>query len=356
MPNLFNTYQLIADILSFDSSNDTLKDQLTQPEMNWDTLVIESSKHVSLPALYCRLRSRKLLDVLPEELQVYLEKITSINRNRNKAILKQVDCLTQLFNTNQIDHVFLKGAALLAAGYYEDLGERMIGDIDILVAKNQVDIAFDLLIQQDYIPSAQTLGAAFFEHKHLPRLTKKKHIAAIEIHRKLFINYQHDELSNTCIISHKQRINLTAIPSPKHLAMHNILNHQINDYGRLYRSTNFRTAYDTLLILRKNTNINFQDLQKTSPIKHYFKYFKIHFNTLGQPSKRTYRYALGLYRFKLRHVKFQRFWHKLVTLYIFMSSLTTRLYMFLCNSDYRIAIFSDRKRVIHHLKSRLHLK
>ena len=34
---------------------------------------------------------------------------------------------------NNIKHIFLKGTALLLSNVFEDIGERMIGDIDFII-------------------------------------------------------------------------------------------------------------------------------------------------------------------------------------------------------------------------------
>ena len=41
--------------------------------------------------------------------------------------------LIDLYLEEKIDYVFIKGTAMLLGGYFTDIGERMIGDIDFLV-------------------------------------------------------------------------------------------------------------------------------------------------------------------------------------------------------------------------------
>ena len=60
MKNLAATYQHIADILSYDSDTSTLESTLSQPAFNWDVIVKEGSKHLVLPAIFCRLQSKQL--------------------------------------------------------------------------------------------------------------------------------------------------------------------------------------------------------------------------------------------------------------------------------------------------------
>ena len=63
MSKIDETYQVIADILSFSATTNTLKLTLSESSMDWDALVVEGSKHLMLPAIYCRLKAKMLLDI-----------------------------------------------------------------------------------------------------------------------------------------------------------------------------------------------------------------------------------------------------------------------------------------------------
>ena len=93
--------------------------------------------------------------------------------------------LSELFKINGIDHVFLKGAALLASGHYMDNAERMVGDIDVLIAPKQIAAAFNLLQSNGY---NKTVGYAYktIGFRHTDRLISETKLAAIELHVSLF--------------------------------------------------------------------------------------------------------------------------------------------------------------------------
>lgn len=349
MGNLAITYQHIADILSFETPNPKLEKNLSHTSFDWDGIVIEGSRHLVLPAIYCRLKAKGLLHVLPEELNNYLEEITSINRNRNVAILCQVHSISDLLYKHDIDHVFLKGSALLALGCYADNAERMIGDIDILVSLNQLEKAYHLLKNNGYEPIDQTLGDQFFVHKHLPRLKPKHHICAVELHRTLFVSYSYNELISKNILSRKRKMDDIYIPSQKHLLMHNILNFQINDKGALFNSISFRSTYDTIALkLDYNENLNwFQN----KIFKQYFKYSSLFFNDIKQWTKAKSNFSTDFYLFKLKHIRFYQFWNKVLTFSSFMPILLKRFFFFVSNKAYRKAIIDDRKRIFKFFKS-----
>ncbi|RED47046.1 putative nucleotidyltransferase-like protein [Winogradskyella eximia] len=352
MNNLAITYQHIADILSFKTNDSQLEKTISNTAFDWEDIVREGSKHYVIPAIYCRLKAKKLLHKLPEDLLNYLELITSKNRQRNSIILIQIRSISQLFNLNHIDHVFLKGSALLASGCFEDNAERMLGDIDILVSPEQLKEAYQLLCDNGYYPSDQTLGHDFFEHKHLPRLKTKltdNRIAAVEVHRKLFTTHNDDTLNFEAIFNDRKQINTVYIPSKKHLLMHNILNFQINDYGALYNSISFRSTYDTIIIQRGYSGA--KEWYKKKVYKNYFKYTSLFFEDIRVSTNVKINIFTNFYLFKLKHLKFYKNWNKLIGVMRFTPILLYRLWLFISNKTYRKAIITDRNRIFNHFKS-----
>ena len=145
--------QLIAEILSFQPNETELKLLLHPTQTDWEAVVKIASKHLVLTTVYCRLKQKKLLALLPEDLRIYLKELTTINRNRNLTLLNEIKEISTLFKAHEINHVFLKGCALLAGDYFKDFGERMIGDIDILVESDHIEQAFQLLALHGYTKS-----------------------------------------------------------------------------------------------------------------------------------------------------------------------------------------------------------
>ena len=98
--------------------------------------------------------------------------ITNLNRERNKEIITQAKELNTLLLKNNITPIFLKGTANLLAGIYEDIAERMVGDIDFIFSKEDYPKAIKLLKNSDYSEVSkidyQNPGA-----KHYGRLQKR---------------------------------------------------------------------------------------------------------------------------------------------------------------------------------------
>ena len=152
----------------------------------WDRFVKTGSSHYVIPALYFKLKQRDFLKLLNAELVSYLEEIYNQNYNRNKELVKEVNEISHLLKTHSINHVFLKGSALVSSIYKQSIGVRMVGDIDILIAKDQIQKAKNLLELSSYSP-IKTPFEPFFKNKskHLNRLINKNKLFAIELHFKI---------------------------------------------------------------------------------------------------------------------------------------------------------------------------
>lgn len=354
MSKRFTTYQIIADILSFTTSNISLEATLSAADVDWDAIVVHGSRQLVIPTLYCRLKQRQLLQLLPEDLDLYLHDITSQNRKRNKAILKEVTVLSTLFKKHHIEHVFLKGAALLASGYYEDIAERMIGDIDILVATKQLDKAFELLQQHSFKPLAQNFERHYVDHRHLPRLTTNKYIAAVELHRKLLKSIKIKKLSNELILKNKICQKDVNIPCKIHLIEHNILNHEINDEGYRYQRINFRSVYDTLIlcksiyIVQPSRNI-IKELCENKYVRNHFNKT----NVLLNDFENEYSKQAKLFIVLLKNLKFNACLCHFIKGFQSIKLLLNRIILVLTNRDYRNDAYRDRHRLTAILKEKL---
>jgi hypothetical protein len=249
------TYQLIANILSKAALEQTLKAAL-QDFQAWEALVAIGSQQLVLPALYRCLKSKKLLDLIPADLKDYLKSLHDINYQRNLSINQQLQVLAELFETHNISYVLLKGAALLQYLNTEDLGQRMIGDIDLLVPEALLYKAQDLLIQSGY-KEAHGFNYQPKGFRHLNRLVHAKQIAAVELHRSP-LNAKHEVyLSASQLLDSKVQQNGLWVPHRRSLVAHNILSLQLTDGGHYYKTLSYRCMYDGLLL-----SLNQQDISE----------------------------------------------------------------------------------------------
>src|SRR5690606_21867416 len=153
--------------------------QLKNNHIDWDYLVRVSTSHYVFPALYCNLKSAGLLHYLPKDLVEYMKHITDLNRERNLQIIEEANEINTHLRAHNIKPIFLKGTGNLLEGLYDDIAERMVGDIDILVKKEECDRAFILLSDLGY---TNKISEVYDEYRHLPRIANDNKLAAVEIH------------------------------------------------------------------------------------------------------------------------------------------------------------------------------
>jgi len=221
--------------------------ELKSGTVDWDNVVRVSTGQFVFPALYCNLKKANFLDYVPADLVEYMQHITDLNRERNDQIIAQAKEINALLLANNITPIFLKGTGNLLEGLYDDIAERMVGDIDFLVKESDCHKAFDILTQVGY----NKLTDIYTDHRHLPRLIHENRIGAVEIHRKILkdkasnsFNYKHVIDSIVClndisIISYENQIKLSVFAK------------LINDDSYQIKSISMRSAYDVFSLFYK---------------------------------------------------------------------------------------------------------
>ncbi|MFB9051462.1 nucleotidyltransferase family protein [Formosa undariae] len=350
------TLTQISRILGFKTDDLSLKQDILNSVFNWENIISEGSRQLIIPTLYSRLKSKDLLKYLPQDLQNYLAYIFDLNRKRNEALLNEVKLINSWLNEKNIEHVYLKGAAMIASNYYADSGERMLGDIDILIPKEQCQPAFDLLISNGYTYAKEpTINPKYFEDKHLLRLASKDYIGAVEIHFKL-LDKDQEILHPIHVLKDKQFAETSGIPIPSanHLLLHNVLNFQINDYGSFYNYIGLKNFYDTLVLLPLLKPEDKKQVFKNRHIENNFNLGQLYFNEIPKPpTSLRLEYNAKIYQLKNTYKPFG-FWHYKTLSYLNLSKLLIhRTWFFLVNKNYRKDILNDRQRIKAFIKSKL---
>ncbi len=84
MASLHTIFQDLALIISDRSDMDQLRLKLETNAFDWEKIVPVASSHLIIPLIYCKLKEKKFLHLIPDDLKSYLEEITRQNRDRNK--------------------------------------------------------------------------------------------------------------------------------------------------------------------------------------------------------------------------------------------------------------------------------
>ena len=135
-------------------------------------------------------------------------------------------------------------------GLYEDIGERMVGDIDFIFSRRDYPKAIKILTANSYSKVHRT-NNDYPQFKHYPRLNKENRIAAVEIHKELLAEKFAHEFNYSLIKNDCQIINNVTVMSYDDQLSLSIIAKQINDDGRHYKNITLRNAYDVFLLSKE---------------------------------------------------------------------------------------------------------
>ncbi len=286
-----------------------------------DKLIRQLSSHLIIPLFYVKIKTKKILSKFPKEFIKYLKFIYEINKKRNKKLLREVRILSRILDNNNIKHIYLKGSANLVSNIYEDIGERMIGDIDFLIKKKDVKKTEEVLNKNNYF--SQDIHT-FFNFRHLPRRINKKTLFAIEPHTELL--RKPELLSVDKFFNKSKKYKEYRVPSLENSLIYNVLNFQINDFGNSRMNYSYRSIYDTVLILKKIDDLKKIKVDENIYLKNYFStliYFGIDIKKIRNfKENKSYMFFFkiinGNYYFKKHYItvlsgiwKTERFFYKI---------------------------------------------
>ena len=317
---------------------------LQSVNIDWDAVVKVSTSHYVFPALYCNLKRADFLQYLPHELVSYMESITDINRERNKQIILQANELNNVLLANNIRSIFLKGTGNLLAGIYDDIAERMVGDIDFIFSKQDYPKAITILREFRY-SEVVILKYYLPAKKHYRRLQKENNIAAIEIHKELVIEKYANEFNYNFVVKDSQVINGAAVLSYANKLNLSIIANQINDHGFYYKTIALRNAYDVFLLSKKTNAKDAVNTLKnlTNPLNCFLASCYEVFNSVDSLEyKKTKKVASYLSDFDSHFsipipIKTQSIFIKI---YLFIKSRLNILYKSIIYKEYRVWLFN----------------
>ena len=299
--------------------------------IDYELLIKIASSHLMLPSLYVNLKKKKQLKLIPDELVRYLKEIYEINSNRNKVLIQEIQEISEFLNTNKINYVFLKGSSMILGDYFDDVGERMLGDIDILIDYKQRNKVINLLNENSY--------EANFTYKVWnanvdPSFTNTKKLFSIDLHNKLMPKKYNYLIDSSTVLNKSLKIkkNINILNAYDELA-YSIYNYQIGDHGYLKVSYSYRKIYDIFRILKKN---KIYQLKKDKFILNFFNTIK-ELNIISEISFEKSSNRLFNERFKLKiNNKYYRFLdNSICRLVIVTENLHLKLLEFMFNRKYR---------------------
>jgi hypothetical protein len=316
---------------------------LKTTDVDWETVVKVSTAHYVFPALYCNFKRVNFLKYLPADLVEYMKHITNLNRERNQQILEQAQELNTLLLANNITPIFLKGTANLLAELYQNLTERMVGDIDFIFSKEDYPKAIKVLREFGYSDVFKT-DNNYPHFRHFQRLKNANNISAIEIHKELLIEKYANEFNYSFVEKDSQVINGIAVLSYANKLNLSIIANQINDSGFYYKTMALRNAYDVFLLSKKtNAKEALNTLDKlANPLNCFLAACYEVFNKVESleynNTKKTASF-LSVFNTQFTNPKATKRKHKLIKSYLLLKNRLNLIYKSIIYKEYCVWLF-----------------
>lgn len=224
-------------------------EQLTQND--WDELIALANRHYMVPALYCALLQRGLLELLPDQAREYAAAVHALNVKRNQDLLAQLVRVTRLLNDAGIEPVLIKGAAALVEQWMPDPGSRFMFDLDLLVMKGEGERAFALLCEAGYEISGDKGSAGISVGHHYPALQREGEPALLELHIRPLSQKCAAVVDNQMIMQGAEQIIFGPmqgvkawLPSPTEQVLLSILHSEVSHENHAIGQFDIRHAWD----------------------------------------------------------------------------------------------------------------
>ena len=238
--------------------------------INFEKLITLASGHLMLPALFFNIQKKKASYLFPEDFITYIKNIFAINKARNEILLAEAKQLSQLLVENNINHIFLKGTALLLSNVFEDIAERMIGDIDFIIQHKDEEKIIRVLEKNKYRKKDSLKLFRLFKPKHLPRRVNENKKIAIEPHLELLSpGWRSIFNSKQLKQDFKKGVKTYKIPNISFLVDHCIYAIQIEDKGFFTSYHSHRAIYDIYKLNCKNS-LTIKNGTKDIYVRHFF--------------------------------------------------------------------------------------
>jgi hypothetical protein len=152
---------------------------------HWSLLLEAATAHRVATPLHTALGALGIAPALPAPLTETLAVLADLSRERNETIVRQAAHATRALNDAGIAPIVLKGAGNLLSGLYSAPGDRLIGDIDLLVRPEELGAAVAALTNAGYAVQSPDLlhddGGSRVD-VHYPPLEHRDWPMLVELH------------------------------------------------------------------------------------------------------------------------------------------------------------------------------
>jgi Uncharacterised nucleotidyltransferase len=236
---------------------DGRRDRLWNDHTDWLDVISLANQHLVAPALWTTFDRLALCPQLPDDVRGYLSLLHARNADRNRRIRQQCQEIGTILQAAGIQAVLLKGAAWLFDGSAAPASDRMMRDIDLLVAAEKFDLAVSALLASGYKEACESLVEGGHFH-HAPLLPREGE-ASVEIHRDL--THRPNLLPASEVVESATEVATgLLLPVGYHRIVHNVIHAQIENGDFVGGVVNLRDTLDLArLMFRYDRQVDWID-------------------------------------------------------------------------------------------------
>ncbi|MGE5443103.1 MAG: nucleotidyltransferase family protein [Ignavibacteriales bacterium] len=183
--NISNENKLLLCCARTRISENTLNEikSIISLPLNWEEVLRSASWHGIAPLLYHNLKN---IAGIPQEVMDQLKKAYYGNMARNMYLYTELRRILEGFGERGVDVIVLKGVAL-AQSIYGDIALRPMGDIDLLVRKEDLPYAERIMSTLNYSTYMNGNSQEWYRHHHfhLPPYIATDKSMVVEIHHNI---------------------------------------------------------------------------------------------------------------------------------------------------------------------------
>ncbi|MGO9357467.1 MAG: nucleotidyltransferase family protein [Xanthobacteraceae bacterium] len=233
--------------------------------IDWDALVRQAKDHKVNPAIWPAIEGRS---GVPNPIKAYFHLLHDMSARRNGALLDGLATAVAQLNARGMVPALLKGAASLASGLYADPAERMMLDIDLLVAPEQALSCADALraIGYEDLLDPHERWVAQDTH-HLPPLRAPSGDFSVEVHTWLLDKEYDPMLPRAAVLrrstEQQWRGRRVRQLDPTDRVVHNIVHAQLHHHLSARGTLELRQLRElALMVLRHGDAIDWTDIAR----------------------------------------------------------------------------------------------
>ena len=228
---------------------------MQRPDTGWEGVLALAASHDLLPALWSAGRARGWWAPLPSDAlrqvtdhfsggrtqpPLLLQQAYEANRVRVADLTGQADAIVDHLEAAGIVPVPLKGLHALRAGWWTDPADRVMRDLDVLVAEDDAERAVGGLAGLGYVPLA-TGHTPEADHE-LPAVHLPGHAGSVELHTALAVRRWRAVLPAADVLAAGPPMSTT------HAVIHSIAHAQLHDEAHLLGRIPLRALHELSVV------------------------------------------------------------------------------------------------------------